>query len=84
MSNLETIKREHALARESRSKRTAVSYTASELGSMGARWEPGDGGDAGLARMEAELAKLNQQVAALRDLRNRVKDGSWEPRAEDL
>lgn len=84
MSTLETIKREHALAREIRSKRTAVSYTASEVGSMAVRWEPVDGGDAGLARIEAELAKLNEQVAALRDLRNRVKNGSWEPRPEDL
>ena len=82
--HVEAIKREQALGREARAKRTEVSYTASEVGSLAATWQPTAEGDAALAKMEAELAKLNAQVAALRALRESVRDGTWVPGPEGV
>lgn len=78
------IRESQALNREARSKRTEVSYTASDIGSLAARWEPSEDSDEALTRMEAALAKLNAQVAALRELRTQVGNKTWTPRPEDL
>ena len=75
---------EFAMGREVRAKRTAVSYTASEVGSLASGWEPIQSHDAALAQIEAELAKLNAHVAALRALRTSIVEDTWVPRHEDL
>ena len=77
------LKRSQALEREARERRTKVAYAASEVGATLTVWQPTDEYDQALTSAEAELAKLNTAVAALRALRESVRRSTWVPRPED-
>jgi len=60
------IQKQIELDRKVRSLRTAVSYTASDIGSLAATWQPDQ--HTQLQEIESELQKLIGHVAALRTL----------------